>query len=439
MSKYCTVIVDDEYRRACGVLFTNTDGPTSTEDVEAVLSTKAVKDAFGSKVLVVPNPRGFILSNDLRFLNVLPDKAKFEDVVQIGGKKINLYDRFNSCYSLIKHTLGCYQCDEKGWRCLEKANNKQLRTGELSAPEGYGTANPEDKDLLRATFATAGQIIGGFEAVSPMLTRTRDFQETWRRVSEHTFDANEIKDWRALLSDRAKKAALNRKFRDKECARCPLHEECRAFRSCSGHYPPENVITDKVIAVWRERMKNKQLNPFKEWQFWSLARMSGAYGKWRGSASRKRDTTLVGLVWRGNEGFRIEGVFQKGYTGRAFLTADYYEIAEAFDLPLTKEAAGKLGERPELDTTTAVWFETLDEKWTRGRRGFYGSNSHEIIMRRLTGTVDIDFAYARNAVANRDYPPYRLSTWATFWDFTDHRQLPGVAKTISPLRDPSQG
>lgn len=402
---------------ARGLLFVDTEGSPSLLDRQSVVAHPLVRELFGEMCVVTPHDEhGFVVSNSFGFDPVLPDAAAPDDLIQIGTSKgvkdYSLRNRFNECLSLVKHALGCEQCPEKGQVCLSQLIPKHARPKPTPMPE---------RDVLKESLQHGVTKIVEFEFISPRFTAELDLLPSFRHPSEHDFSEECIERWQEALKVNAKNAAKTRNFKRIECNHCSVRKGCPKGKEhrCAGRYPSEEVIDNHVLGTWQPRFEKK--NPFKQWQFWTLARAAGrSEGSYREFASRRmKRIVLEGITWSETHGWRASVL--NCVDGRtAYDTDDYDTVATHFGLP-RKFVPTRV---PSKDAR-AMFFASLELTHGERSRGGWGSSgsTHPVHFRRLHEPgVELGVQYYGRAWAS-DYAT-NLVTWASYFEFREGNGMP---------------
>jgi hypothetical protein len=399
-----------------GLYFIDTEGPLSGSDQAAVLASPLIAEIFGDAAMLVPtSSRSFIVTNSPGFLPMLPDRAGFDDIVQVGvrgqAREFSLRDRYNSCLSLLKATVGCEKCPDRLGACLRDMLDAQRES----------SAHVPDEDEMKAAFVNLKTQIAGFTFVSPVLTGD-EFDYMFRHWKDHDFKC--IDATRDVLSQRARDAAETRRYMRAECDNCEAKRCSKATRgTCMkwawGRLATSDEIDEYVLKQWLPRYTGFKSNPLRPWQFWVLARASGKEGRWRDT--RERRAILEGLTWSSaGDGFVIRGnwVYNPQWRG-AFKTTDYNLVAEKFDLPRTAEEAGDLGTPPRRHEM-ALYFACLDITNTPPRPRYFGGPESMVINARVLQRdgIGMSFAYSRYSYGR---PTDVIETWGEYYHYRKER------------------
>ncbi len=359
----------------------DTNDPITDKDLADFAKSDVVKRLFPNGFIATPSDvveSDWLLSASAKYAE-LPDAAQLDspklrvlmdDVIQ----DIDLRQRYNNCRSLLK-AVGCNECPEKGMACLSRELSVQARE---TLPD-----RAEDEDTFKETLKNRKTTVGAFTYISPSLTIPDDhhFVPSLRHYEDHDFENIETNSEK--ISEKNKRTAADRKFKQENCSRCPLQKSCTSFRSCAGPYPSSDLITAEVMETWRERIEVPK--PFEPWQFWALARSGGLEGKYRRSANSRYGVTLHGLDHHYRDGWRV--VLWRSRTEFARLTdiSDYETLRGIFPgLPDTKEDAERRGiVRPENNAAIALYLMLTEHSRSMRYRGGWGGDYYGILYKSL--------------------------------------------------------
>lgn len=400
-------------RQRLALLFSSDDDTELTEDdVKKIRESTLVAELFPQGHYVIP--RGstqVLLTTDWRFLgSTYPDKATsstplIQLTVRGKGYTVSLHRRYNDCRSLLKASVGCAHCDDKGFRCLSRALPEKV----------YDDGNLPDlyEDDIKEKCKHGVTKIGDFTYASPVMTKDMDdaFAHAARPSWGHYFE--NIGEWAVRRSAAAKLSADTKKFRKQQCSKCVLNHVCHRERTCPGAYPPEDEITRQILERWQPQIERSGWEP---WQFWAVAKGAGRVENWRKRSTNANVRAALGGLDMDFNAFvtRIKTNVETLYTGK-----DYTLLSEIFELPKTKEEAEaypSLWCRPPRDRSVALWLMSLERRWWD-----IGPNRYGQIFRKSVAWRELMDTGVRVAWAGPTYL-YRDTYYTSYAEYYEHEQ-----------------
>lgn len=378
------------------------EDPITDADLEAFANNETVQTLFPRGVIAVPSDEtegDWLLAENVDYAG-LPDAAQLDTpAVRLfhAGKPhmIDLRQRYNNCRSLIK-AVGCKECPEQGITCMQRALPPEQQVGLKVVNGDYDAQDADrvDEDSFKEQLRNRETKIGEFTYISPSLTvpEGHHFTPGLRHYKDHDF--SQISDNSEKISERNKRAARDRKFRKENCSVCPVDKICKAYRSCEGPYPSEEVITQKTLERYKDALASTA--PFEPWQFWALARLGNIEGTYKRNSS-SRVTVRLGGLRHTRDGWTVDLWRSKTSIYEVGSVSDYETLKGIFGsgLPSSKEGASYY-ERPPSDRALALYLMLSEHKYSRRHKGGWGGDYYSIVARRLYDDhVEIKFGGPR--------------------------------------------
>ena len=379
--------------------------PITDDDVRGLLRDPVVEKFFPNGYFVLPadNETDLIITSSTGFA-VLPDKALPETpLLRIVDEEriheIDLRQRYNNCRSLVK-AMGCEHCPDQGVKCFKRDLAPEFAT------LGTEFGNQPDDDTAKELLKNRVTKIGNFTYISPKLTIPENhvFVPSFRHYADHDFER--IAENSSVIAEANKKAADGRRFKKKQCVKCPIKSACSSYRSCRGAYPPSEEMVKQILAKWEPKLKD---GPFEPWQFWAIARGGGSLGKWQ-----RKEVILTGLNHHYRDGWRAEIWRSKCDVSHLTDFTDYKKLQEVFtnlpDEPRVKEYQPGWG-RPENDLAVALYLQLTKQSRSLIHRGGWGGDYYSLISKDLNNSgVSVRFGgprYHRHKVEIDTFADYR--------------------------------